>query len=75
MLTVSAGASTCVDDAKAAKLTGGLLKAMDLSIYQAYLEASGLDRTSVLGADEWGGQMKQLLSDLVPAAKEMGLVK
>ncbi len=64
-----------VDDAKAAKLTGGLLKAMDHSIYQAYLEASGLDRTSVLGADEWGGQMKQLLSDLVPAAKEMGLVK
>lgn len=64
-----------VDDAKAAKLESGLLKAMDHSIYQAYLEASGLDGTSVLGADAWGAQMKQLLSDLIPAAKEMGLVK
>jgi hypothetical protein len=48
---------------------------MDHSVYQAYLGASGLDKTSVLGAEAWGAQMKQLLSDLVPAAKEMGLVK
>ena len=48
---------------------------MDHSIYQAYLETSGLDKTSVLGADAWGNQMKQLIADLVPAAKEMGLVK
>lgn len=64
-----------VDDAKAKKLESGMLKAMDHSIYQAYLETSGLDKTSVLPSGPWGEQMKQLLSDLIPAAKEMGLVK
>ncbi len=64
-----------VDDAKAAVLEKGLLKAMDHSIYQAYLTASGLDKTSVLGAEAWGKQIKDLMSALIPAAKEMGLVK
>jgi tripartite-type tricarboxylate transporter receptor subunit TctC len=64
-----------VDEAKAKLLEEKLLKAMDHSIYQAYLETSGLDKTSVLGAEAWGKQMKQLIADLVPAAKEMGLVK
>ena len=64
-----------VDDAKAGKLEAGMLKAMGHSIYQAYLTTSGLDNTSVLGSDEWGAQIKQLLQDLIPAAKEMGLVK
>lgn len=64
-----------VDDAKAEKLEAGLLKAMDHAIYQAYLTTSGLDKTSVLGAEEWGKQIKDLMSALIPAAKEMGLVK
>lgn len=64
-----------VDDAKAKYLEEKLLKAMDHSIYQAYLETSGLDKTSVMAADEWGAQINQLIKDLVPAAKEMGLVK
>ena len=64
-----------VDDAKAEKLEKGMRKAMEHSIYQAYLTTSGLDNTSVLGSAEWGAQIEQLLQDLVPAAKEMGLVK
>jgi len=64
-----------VDDAKAAILEKGMLKAMSHSIYQAYLTSSGLDGTSVLGAKEWGAQIKQLLQDLIPAATDMGLVK
>ena len=64
-----------VDDAKAEVLENGLLKAMDHAIYQAYLETSGLDSTSVLGAEEWGKQIQDLLAALVPAAKEMGLAK
>lgn len=64
-----------VDDAKAKILETKLLKAMDHSIYQAYLETSGLDKTSVLPADAWGKQIQQLIKDLIPAAKEMGLVK
>jgi len=64
-----------VPDDKAKILETGMMKAMDHSMYQAYLQSSGLEKTSVLGADAWGKQMKQLLEDLVPAAKEMGLVK
>ncbi|MEQ9125578.1 MAG: tripartite tricarboxylate transporter substrate binding protein [Alphaproteobacteria bacterium] len=64
-----------VPDDRAAKLEGGMIKAMDHSMYQAYLQSSGLEKTSVLGAEAWGKQMKQLMEDLVPAAKEMGLVK
>ncbi len=64
-----------VDDAKAAKLEAAMLKAMDHGIYQAYLQSPGLDKSSILPSDAWGAQMKQLMTDLVPAAKEMGLVK
>lgn len=64
-----------VPDDRAAKLEEGMVKAMDHSMYQAYLQSSGLEKTSVLGAEAWGKQMKQLMEDLVPAAKEMGLVK
>lgn len=64
-----------VPDDRAKKLEDAMLKAMHNSVYQAYLASSGLDNSSVLGADDWGKQMKKLLEDLVPAAKEMGLVK
>lgn len=64
-----------VDDAKAKVLEDGLLKAMDHAIYQAYLTTSGLEKSSVQGAEAWGEQMKQLIGELIPAAKEMGLVK
>ena len=64
-----------VPEDRAKKLEEGMLKSMEHSVYQAYLVSSGLDNTSVLGAEAWGKQLKQLLADLVPAAKEMGLVK
>ena len=64
-----------VDDAKGKVLEDGLLEAMDHAIYQAYLTTSGLEKSSVQGAEAWGAQMKKLIGDLVPAAKEMGLVK
>lgn len=64
-----------VDDAKAKLLEDKMLKAMSHGIYQAYLASSGLDNSSVMAAEPWGKQIKQLLSDLIPAAKEMGLVK
>mgnify|MGYP003700668083 CR=1 FL=1 len=64
-----------VPDDRAAKLEEAMLKGMEHSIYQAYLVSSGLDKSSVLASEAWGKQMKQLLEDLIPAAKEMGLVK
>lgn len=64
-----------VPDDRAKKLEEAMLKGMHHSVYQAYLKSAGLDETSVLPADAWGKQMKKLMEDLVPAAKEMGLVK
>jgi tripartite-type tricarboxylate transporter receptor subunit TctC len=64
-----------VPDDRAKKMETAMLKAMHSKIYQAYLESSGLDESSILPAEAWGKQMKQLLQDLIPAAKEMGLVK
>lgn len=62
-----------VDDAKAATLEKGLIKAMGHSVYQAYLETSGLDSTSVVGAKEWGDQIRKMIADMKPAIKAMGL--
>lgn len=64
-----------VPDDRANLLEEKMLSAMDHSIYQAYLVTSGLDSSSVLGAEAWGKQIKELVDALVPAAKEMGLVK
>jgi putative tricarboxylic transport membrane protein len=64
-----------VDDAKAKKLEDAMLKGMHEETYLSYLESSGLDESSVLGAEAWGKQIKKMMEDLVPAAKEMGLVK
>jgi len=64
-----------VDEAKAEKLEQAMLDGMNHSVYQAYLASSGLEESSVLGSEAWGKQMKKLMNDLVPAAKEMGLVQ
>ncbi|MBT3359199.1 MAG: tripartite tricarboxylate transporter substrate binding protein [Rhodospirillales bacterium] len=61
------------DDAKAAKLESGLVKAMNHSVYQAFLVSVGLDATSVVGAKEWGEQIRSMVSEMGPALKEMGL--
>lgn len=64
-----------VPDDRAKKLEESMLAGMNHSVYQAYLQSSGLEKSSVLGAEAWGKQMKRLMEDLVPAAKEMGLVE
>ena len=51
-----------VPDDRAKKLEDAMLKAMHNSVYQAYLASSGLDNSSVLGADDWGKQMKKQLA-------------
>lgn len=64
-----------VDEARAEKLEKAMLAGMSHDVYQNYLQSVGLDKSSVLGAEEWGEQMKQLMDALVPAAREMGLVE
>jgi putative tricarboxylic transport membrane protein len=64
-----------VDKARRDELEAGMMKAMNHSLYQAYLTNSGLDSTSPMGAEEWGKQMKMMVNEFGPALKEMGLVK
>jgi len=64
-----------VDEARRAELEKGIVKAMDHSMYQAYLANSGLDSTSPQPSGPWGEQIKAMVGEFGPALKEMGLVK
>lgn len=61
------------DPARVAILEKGLMKAMEHSVYQAYLAASGLDSSSPADAKAWGAQIKSMIEEFEPAIKEMGL--
>jgi len=60
---------------RVAELEAGMMKAMDHSMYQAYLANSGLDSTSPMASADWGKQIKSMAAEFGPALKEMGLVK
>ena len=64
-----------VDPARRAQLEAGMMKAMEHSMYQAYLANSGLDATSPQPSGPWGEQIKSMVGEFGPALKEMGLVK
>jgi len=64
-----------VDEARRAELEAGMMKAMDHSMYQAYLMNSGLDATSPQSSDAWGEQIKSMVQEFGPALKDMGLIK
>lgn len=64
-----------VDEARRAELEQGIMKAMEHSMYQAYLANSGLDSTSPQSSGPWGEQIKVMVGEFGPALKEMGLVK
>lgn len=64
-----------VDEARRAEMEAALTKAMDHSLYQAYLMNSGLDTTSPQPSGPWGKQIKAMVAEFGPALKEMGLVQ
>jgi putative tricarboxylic transport membrane protein len=64
-----------VDPARRAELEKGIAKAMEHSMYQAYLKNSGLDATSPQSSGPWGEQIKSMVNEFGPALKEMGLVQ
>ncbi len=64
-----------VEEARRAELEAGMMKAMDHSMYQAYLMNSGLDATSPQSSDAWGEQIKSMVTEFGPALKEMGLIE
>ncbi|MEM9221717.1 MAG: tripartite tricarboxylate transporter substrate-binding protein [Pseudomonadota bacterium] len=66
-------APATISDEKAAMLEEKLMEAMGHSVYQAYLTSVGLDAGSVVGAEEWGKQMSDMVSAMGPALDELGL--
>ncbi len=64
-----------VDEARRAELEAGVTKAMNHSMYKAYLANSGLDESSPAGSEEWGKQIRRMVEAFGPALKEMGLVQ
>ena len=59
----------------AAKIEEALLKAMNHSVYQAFLESAGLDATSVAGSDVWGPQIVTTVNEMNAALKELGFIE
>jgi putative tricarboxylic transport membrane protein len=64
-----------VSEERRAAMEKGMTKAMKHSMYQAYLQNSGLDSTSPQASAAWGKQIKSMVGEFGPALKEMGLVK
>jgi len=57
------------------KLEAGMLKAMSHNYYKNFLIEIGLDQTSVVGADEWGKQMEDMLKEMTAQLKALGYIK
>jgi putative tricarboxylic transport membrane protein len=64
-----------VPEARRAEMEKGITKAMNHSMYQAYLANSGLNSTSPQPSGPWGEQIKAMVGEFGPALKEMGLMK
>lgn len=64
-----------VDDARRGELEAAMMKAMDHSMYQAYLMNSGLDASSPQSSEAWGKQIESMVAEFGPALKDMGLIE
>jgi len=60
---------------RAKELENGMLKAMGHNYYKNFLTEIGLDQTSVVGADEWGKQMEDMLKEMTAQLKALGYIK
>ena len=56
------------------QLEAGMLKAMGHNYYKNFLTEIGLDDTSVVGADEWGKQMEEMLAEMTAQLKALGYI-
>jgi len=56
-------------------LESGMLKAMSHNYYKNFLTEIGLDQSSVVGADEWGKQMEDMLKEMTAQLKALGYIK
>ena len=60
---------------RAKVLEDGMLKAMNHNYYKNFLTEIGLDESSVVGADEWGKQMEEMLAEMTTQLKALGYIK
>ena len=56
------------------QLEAGMMKAMSHNYYKNFLTEIGLDETSVVGADEWGKQMEEMLTEMTAQLKALGYI-
>ena len=61
--------------ARVKELAAGMMKAMGHNYYKNFLTEIGLDDTSVVGADEWGKQMEEMLVEMTAQLKALGYIK
>lgn len=59
----------------AEKIENALVKAMNHTVYQAFLESAGLDSTSVAGSDVWAPQVATTVNEMNAALKELGFIE
>tara|TARA_Y100000590_G_scaffold467840_1_gene648204 strand:+ start:2288 stop:3244 length:957 start_codon:yes stop_codon:yes gene_type:complete len=57
------------------ELEAGMVKAMSHNYYKNFLTEIGLDQSSVVGADEWGKQMEDMLKEMTAQLKALGYIK
>ena len=60
---------------RAKTLENGMMKAMGHNYYKNFLTEIGLDDTSVVGAEEWGKQMEEMLKEMTAQLKALGYTK
>jgi len=58
----------------AQKLEEALVKSMNHTVYQGFLNSVGLDSTSVVGSDVWGPQIETTVNEMEAALKELGFL-
>ncbi len=59
----------------AEKIEAALVKAMNHTVYQGFLDSVGLDSTSVAGSDVWGPQIVTTVNEMNAALKELGFIE
>ncbi|MGH6816814.1 MAG: Bug family tripartite tricarboxylate transporter substrate binding protein [Hyphomicrobiaceae bacterium] len=64
-----------VPEDRLAILEKGMVKAMQHSVYQAYLAQGGMSGTSVAGREEWSKTIRQIHDESRPALVDLGILK
>lgn len=64
----------CVPEERLKILEEGLLEAMNHSVYQNYIQGSGMPKNSVAGREEWTAQIRRIYEQSQSALKDLGML-